>query len=126
MGRTLVHLTYRLEKGRGCNAPTFRTGTNIGRHIEATARTTNTITIDNRRRIRVAILIFTTMNSLIRLINSIIYDDKLFTAEELAAYKSRMSGATDDQLEAILKEAKQLERERWAEYERTRFKIQAA
>jgi len=66
------------------------------------------------------------MNSLIRLINTIIYDPKLFTAEELAAYKSRMSGATDDQLEAILKEAKQLESERWVEYERTRFKVQAA
>jgi hypothetical protein len=55
------------------------------------------------------------MNSLIRLINSIIYDKNLFSEEELAAYKSRMSGATDDQLEAILKEAKQLESERWAE-----------
>lgn len=55
------------------------------------------------------------MNSLVRLINTIIYDPTLFSEEELRAYKSRMSGATEDQLKAILKEAEKLEGERWKE-----------
>jgi len=59
-------------------------------------------------------------------INKVIFDLRLFSEAEIGNYKSRMSGATDDQLEAILKEAKQLESERWVEYERTRFKVQAA
>ena len=67
-----------------------------------------------------------TMNDLRRQINTIIFDLKLFSEQEIKEYVARMSGATDDQLEAILKEAKQLESERWVEYERTRFKVQAA
>jgi len=67
-----------------------------------------------------------TMNDLRRQINTIIFDLKLFSQQEIKEYVARMSGATDDELEAILKEAKQLESERWVEYERTRFKVQAA
>ena len=66
------------------------------------------------------------MESLKRLINTIIHDLRLFSQAEIDGYKARMIGADTDQLEAIMKEAKALESVRWKEYKETHQFLEVA
>ena len=61
------------------------------------------------------------MNDLRRQINTIIFDPRLFLETEIAKFQARMFGATNDQLEAILKEAQELEQARWKEYQSNKY-----
>jgi hypothetical protein len=58
------------------------------------------------------------MSPLIRQINAIIFDTRLFSDLERAEYQNRMK--TDD-LETILFQVKELEQARWKEYQETKF-----